>query len=121
MSSWTKDCRCDKTRTKLKRHHIDTCLGFFWTQIIRTQTREILSESTFEEVDYTTLVVILSQDEINADESTLFDAMVRWAGKECERRALDPKSQKRTVLKDALFLVRYLTFAPAEFAAGPAR
>ena len=47
--------------------------------------------------------------------------MVRWAGKECERRALDPKSQKRTVLKDALFLVRYLTFAPAEFAAGPAR
>ena len=30
-------------------------------QMIQTQTREILSESTFEDVDYSTLVVVLSQ------------------------------------------------------------
>ena len=89
---------------------------------MRTQTREILSETTFEDVEHSTLVVILSQDSINADESSLFDAMVRWAGKECERRGLDNIGEKkRLVLKDALFLIRYLTFAPAEFAAGPAR
>ena len=29
--------------------------------MIQTQTREILSESTFEDVDYSTLVVVLSQ------------------------------------------------------------
>ena len=91
-------------------------------QIIRTQTRDILSENTFEDVDHTTLIVILSQDEINADESSLFDAMIRWAEKECERRGLEVSGdKKRAVLKDALFLIRYLTFAPAEFAAGPAR
>ena len=39
----------------------------FWSytlaslQMIQTQTREILSESTFEDVDYSTLVVVLSQ------------------------------------------------------------
>ena len=54
-----------------------------------------------------------SQDTINADESTLFEAMLRWAVKECERRGLEsnePDSQRRC-LGEALFLIRYLTFA----------
>merc|ERR1712226_807989 len=90
-------------------------------QIIRTQTREILSETTFDDVDHSTLCVILSQDEINIDEATLFDAMVRWSVKECERRGLEATGEKRrSVLSDALFLIRYLTFPPAEFASGPA-
>ena len=90
-------------------------------QIIRTQTRDILSETTFDDVDHSTLVVILSQDEINVDEATLFDSMVKWSVKECERRGLEATGEKkRSVLADALFLIRFLTFPPAEFAAGPA-
>ena len=47
--------------------------------------------------------------------------MVRWSVKECERRGLEPTGEKkRSVLSEALFLIRYLTFPPAEFAAGPA-
>ena len=90
-------------------------------QLIRTQTKDILSETTFDDVDHSTLVVILSQDEINIDEASLFDAMVRWSVKECERRGMVPSAEKkRSVLSDALFLIRYLTFPPAEFASGPA-
>ena len=39
--------------------------------------------------------------------------MLRWAVKECERRGLEsnePDSQRRC-LGEALFLIRYLTFA----------
>ena len=80
-----------------------------------------MSETTFDDVEHSTLVVILSQDEINVDEATLFDSMVRWSVKECERRGLEATGEKkRSVLSDALFLIRYLTFPPAEFAAGPA-
>ena len=63
----------------------------------------------------------MSQDSINVDEAALFDAMVRWSVKECERRGLELTGEnKRSVLADALFLIRYLTFPPAEFASGPA-
>ena len=80
-----------------------------------------MSETTFDDVDHSTLCVILSQDEINIDEATLFDAMVRWSVKECERRGLEATGEKRrSMLSDALFLIRYLTFPPAEFASGPA-
>lgn len=66
--------------------------------------------------------MILSQDSINVDEATLFEAMVKWAGKECERQGVEATGEsKRTVLSGALFLIRYLTFQPADFAAGPAK
>merc|ERR1719150_3367501 len=47
--------------------------------------------------------------------------MVRWSVKECERRGMVPSAEKkRSDLSQALFLIRYLTFPPTEFAAGPA-
>lgn len=53
----------------------------------------------------------------------LFDAMIKWSQRECERRGLDHMSveAKRTCLGQALFLIRYLTFTASEFAAGPAQ
>jgi hypothetical protein len=46
-------------------------------QIICTQTQEILSEPTFEDIDHSTLCAVLSQESISADESLLFEAAVR--------------------------------------------
>ena len=90
-------------------------------QMIRNQSGEILCETTFEDIEHTTLCVVLSQPVINTDEASLFEAMVRWSTKECERRTMEigPERQ-RQCLGEALFLIRYLTFPPAEFAAGPA-
>ena len=67
--------------------------------------------------------LFFSQPVINADEPSLFQAMVRWGVKECERRGMDSNQpdRQRQCLGDALFLIRYLTFPPSDFAAGPAK
>ncbi len=44
--------------------------------MIRIQTKEILGEPTFEDVEHSTLCIVLSQPAINADEASLFEAMV---------------------------------------------
>lgn len=91
--------------------------------MILNQSREILTEGTFEDVEHSTLCIILSQPMINTDESSLFEAMLRWSIKECERRSPDPvqADRQRQVLGDALFLIRYLSFPASEFASGPAK
>ena len=60
---------------------------------------------------------------INADEFSLFEGMVRWGIKECERQGMDSNQpdRQRQCLGEALFLIRYLTFPPSDFAAGPAK
>ena len=73
----------------------------------------IIAEFSFVHHFHEIFSLTFSQDTINADESTLFEAMLRWAVKECERRGLEsnePDSQRRC-LGEALFLIRYLTFA----------
>ena len=91
-------------------------------QMIRNQSGEILCETTFEDIEHTTLCIVLGQPVINADEASLFEAMVRWSIKECERRTMEiAPERQRQCLGEALFLIKYLTFPPAEFAAGPAK
>ena len=93
-------------------------------QVITHQTADIVQESSWEEVDKTTLVTVLSRDCLSAPESLLFEAMDRWAGRECDRRAVKKTGDnKRGVLLEAgaVFLIRYLSLSAAEFAAGPAQ
>ena len=90
--------------------------------VITHQTLDIVEESSWEEVDKTTLVTVLSKDYLAAPESILFDAMDRWAGRECDRRGVKKSGDnKRLVLTDAVYLIRYLSLSAAEFAAGPAQ
>ena len=44
---------------------------------MRCQTREVLSEPTFEDIEHLTLITILSQTTTSAHESLLFEAMTR--------------------------------------------
>ena len=91
--------------------------------MMTNQSGEILTEPTFEDIEHTTLCVVLSQPVINTDELSLFEAMVRWGIKECERRGIDQGSpdRQRQCLGEALFMIRYLTFQAPVFAAGPAK
>lgn len=47
-------------------------------QIMRCQTREVLSEPTFEDIEHLTLCTILNQTTTSAHESLLFEAMTRF-------------------------------------------
>ncbi|XP_041988028.1 uncharacterized protein LOC121739601 [Aricia agestis] len=55
-------------------------------QIISTNTKEILNDSSFEEMDINTVITVFSLDHLNIDsELDLFEAIVRYA-KAAERR-----------------------------------
>jgi len=91
-------------------------------QIITHQTLDVIEENTWLDIERATLVIILSKDSLAAPESLMFDAMDRWAAKECERRGMNITGDtKRIVLGDAVHLIRYLALSAAEFAAGPAQ
>ena len=90
--------------------------------VIAHQTIDVIDEPTWEEVDKSTLVTVLSSDCLSAPECVLFDAMDRWASRECSRRGIRVTGDnKRQVLTDAIYLIRYLSLSAAEFAAGPAQ
>lgn len=91
-------------------------------QIITYETIEVLTESTWEDVEHSTVVAVLARESLSAPETLLFEAVVRWSIRECERRGVEPTADKqRMAAGEALFLIRYLVFTAAEFAAGPAQ
>ncbi|XP_023721744.1 BTB/POZ domain-containing protein 6-B isoform X2 [Cryptotermes secundus] len=97
---------------------MDKCL-----QIICLETEAVLQEPSFEEVELSTLIVILEQDELTiSSELELFNAAQRWAACECVRKGLSPDDGKslRSVLGPAVNKIRFLTLTPSQFAEGPA-
>ena len=81
-----------------------------------------MEEISWVDIEKATLVTVLSKDCLAAPETSLFDGMDRWAGRECERRGMKKIGDtKRVVLGDAVYLIRYLSLSAAEFAAGPAQ
>lgn len=93
-------------------------------QIICLKTNSVLKESSWEEVELATLLVVFEQDELDINsEIELFLAAERWAKSECTRKGLDPTDSKslRTVIENALTKIRFLTLTPQEFADGPGR
>lgn len=57
--------------------------------MISNQTKEVLAEPSFEDVEIATVQAVLDQDELNIDsELELFDALKRWAVKECGRKGM---------------------------------
>jgi len=90
--------------------------------VITNQTLEVMEENSWVDIEKSTLVTVLSKDCLAAPETSLFDGMDRWAGRECERRGMKKIGDtKRVVLGDAVYLIRYLSLSAAEFAAGPAQ
>ncbi|XP_063242685.1 BTB/POZ domain-containing protein 6-B [Bacillus rossius redtenbacheri] len=97
---------------------MDKCI-----EIISSETERVLGDPGFEEVELSTLVTILEQESLCvSSELVLFDAVERWARKECARKGLSPDDNKslRAVAGPALQKLRFLTLKPAQFAEGPA-
>ncbi|KAJ8729721.1 hypothetical protein PYW08_001302 [Mythimna loreyi] len=66
---------------------MDKCI-----QIISTNTKEVLTDSSFEEVELNTVITVFSLDHLNVDsELDLFEAAVRYA------KAQDKRTSERSV------------------------
>lgn len=60
-------------------------------QIICTQTIEVLSENSFEDIELATMIKIFEQDNLNIDsEMELFNAAVRYANSQMSNPSVMP-------------------------------
>nr|CAD7196800.1 unnamed protein product [Timema douglasi] len=100
------------------------CLIFFAVaSIICSKTEAVLSDPSFEEAELSTIITILEQEALSvSSELVLFEALQRWANKECARKGLPLNDDKslRSVCGSALEKIRFLTLNPSQFAEGPA-
>lgn len=82
----------------------------------------ILQSEDFLNLDNTTVYDIVSRDTLHlSSERAVFNALLSWACQECkrQRQEITPEN-KRRVLGQLLYCVRYLVMTLEEFAQGPA-
>ncbi|XP_063375909.1 kelch-like protein 26 [Cydia fagiglandana] len=95
---------------------MDKCL-----QIISTNTKEVLTDSSFEEVELSTVITVFSLEHLNVDsELDLFEAAARYARAQA-RRQPSPGPANKLSIRHAIEKIRFLTLTPQQFAEGPAR
>lgn len=90
--------------------------------ILSRRTSEIILSDSFADVDKPLLTNILQKDCLNVSEIDVFNAIKKWAEKECSRQSLEVNTQnQRSVLKDIIYLIRFPVMSAKDFALGPAR
>ncbi|XP_049822985.1 BTB/POZ domain-containing protein 6 isoform X3 [Aethina tumida] len=108
---------------------MDKCI-----KIICSQTQEVLSESSFDDVELSTILTVMDQDELNINsELELFSALTRYAEKHNHSSgakvprlegigssSFENATANRPTIRDAMMKVRFLTLTPQQFADGPA-
>lgn len=86
-----------------------------WT-IIDQHASEIAQDHQFVEIDHGTLTAFLKRDTLVAKETVLFQAAVKWAGRECQRLSIPLTAEnKRRVLGDAFYSIRFPLMSMKEF------
>ncbi|XP_018574174.1 BTB/POZ domain-containing protein 6 isoform X1 [Anoplophora glabripennis] len=108
---------------------MDKCI-----RIICNQTQEVLSESSFDDVELSTILTVFDQDELNINsELELFSAITRYAarhnhssGAKVPRldgigNATSEANSNHPTIRDAIMKIRFLTLTPQQFAEGPGK
>ncbi|XP_044739983.1 BTB/POZ domain-containing protein 2-like [Chrysoperla carnea] len=90
--------------------------------LINKNTMDVLEADSFTDVDLGTLIFMLERDTLQVFESKLFQAIVLWSEAECARKQLPitPENQ-RSVLGQALELIRFPLMTLKEFVIGPVK
>ncbi|CAH1102996.1 unnamed protein product [Psylliodes chrysocephalus] len=108
---------------------MDKCI-----RIICNQTQEVLQESSFDDVELTTILTVFDQDELSIhSELELFSAISRYAAKHNHSsgakvprldgiaNATSEANSTRPTIRDAIMKIRFLTLSPQQFAEGPGK
>lgn len=100
----------------------ETALADLCLETIDKHTLDTLCSEAFLDIDLDTLKLVLSRDTLRSREVSLFAAVMRWAEMKCQRQLLQPNADnKRKVLGDALFLIRFPLMTIEEFATNVAQ
>ncbi|CAG4933747.1 unnamed protein product [Parnassius apollo] len=136
ISSFDKACElCYGAKKYMLPHLVKECTRYLWSdlypknacrayefarlfeenvlmekciQIISTNTKEVLNDSSFEDVELNTVITVFSLDHLNVDsELDLFEAAVRYA------KALDKRASERSVSPPTEVVERQKSPAPS--------
>jgi len=71
--------------------------------LLRERTRESVGHSDFEDLSEWTLLSIMKEESLNIREVELFDAVVRWAKRQCTQRELEFNQENAREVNNFLF------------------
>ena len=85
--------------------------------IVEIQCTEAITSEDFLRVSHSILKELLNRDTLDVQEITLFKACAKWADHQCRRKNLaNTPEEKRKLLGDALFMIRYPVIGEDRFA-----
>ena len=86
-------------------------------EIVDGQTKEAMDSDAFLHISQELLSLVLKRDTLSASEVDIFNAVDKWCKNQCEKQNLEVTGElKRTVLGDAVYLIRFPLMAESEFA-----
>lgn len=87
-------------------------------EVIDAQAELALTSDAFADIDFDTLMSILSRETLNCKETVVFNAANLWAKAECKRKDLDPDTSedRKIVLGKALHKIRFPAMSITDFA-----
>ncbi|XP_055335765.1 BTB/POZ domain-containing protein 2-like isoform X3 [Paramacrobiotus metropolitanus] len=104
------------------RLYDETNLEKFCLEKIDVWGASVLHSADFLEIDREVLSVILRRDTLKVKEVDVYNAVMKWVKHQCEQQKIDfTGANQRSVLGDALFLIRFPTMTSEEVATGPAK
>ncbi|XP_055351421.1 BTB/POZ domain-containing protein 6-A-like [Paramacrobiotus metropolitanus] len=110
---------CLSALEKAFQWHADSFLQKCW-KLLDEKTEEILRSDEFTGIPRDTLRSILQRSTLSAEEHDIYLAVERWATEACKQNDLEPSAvNRRQMLGDALFLVRFPLLTAAQLANGP--
>ena len=91
---------------------VKSCLNF-----IKLNTRNAITSKDFDNISQTTLATLLKLDDMDASEVELFQAVLNWSDSQCSKNDMEPtRENKRSVIGDAIYHLRFLAMSQNEFA-----
>ncbi|XP_018326917.1 BTB/POZ domain-containing protein 6 isoform X2 [Agrilus planipennis] len=153
LSSFDQACElCYGAKKYMLPHLVEECTKYLWSDlypknacrayefaklfeepvlmekclnIICNQTVEVLSESSFDDVEFSTILTVFDQESLNINsELDLFNAITRYANRHSQSSGSSTSNTEGNTryptFKDAIMKIRFLTLTPKAFAEGPA-
>ena len=92
---------------------VDRC----W-KLIDQKTDEAVESNGFETIDKSLLEAVVTRDSLNSQEVVLFQAVDRWAGKQCQKQGLteDGPKKRRILGEQIIKAIRFPVMSVKEFA-----
>ena len=87
-------------------------------EVIDAQAEMALTSEAFADIDFDTLMSILSRETLNCKETVVFTAANLWAQADCKKKDLDPcePENRKSVLGKAIYKIRFPAMSIADFA-----